>query len=259
MYVQPSSSVQYYGQECPRENTTTCWSFRGGSGAWILISWTLVRCLVPVWLSDVYYWLITPAGWKFPGILRWHSKKGEPVSGQFQQHTHTRRVLFTAATSLKVLGAIEGLASGMRMPPSSLPNGDWSRINKEADHSFLPGIRGQVCGKLVTTEAKHPDRQGRVASLLASFLPRFISYCQVTGWLGLLMSVCVFGWVVCVCSDVGHTTDDRGGHEGSEATCTVWESEGFCMDLAHWLTDWLTLTQHPLPYTFTCILSFPYV
>ena len=43
-------------------------------------------------------------------------------------------------------------------------------------------------------EAREPDRQGRPASWLASSLPRFISFCHVAAWLGLLMSVCV-----CVC------------------------------------------------------------
>lgn len=61
-------------------------------------------------------------------------------------------------------------------------------------------------------EAKKPDRQGRPASLLASSLPCFISYCHVAAWLGLLMSVCVFVCSVCVCRNVGQTKEDGGGH-----------------------------------------------
>lgn len=41
-------------------------------------------------------------------------------------------------------------------------------------------------------EARKPDRQGRLASLLASSLPRFIRYCHVVEWLGLLMAVCAY-------------------------------------------------------------------
>lgn len=40
-------------------------------------------------------------------------------------------------------------------------------------------------------EARKADRQGRLASLLASPLPRFISYCHVAAWQGPLVCVCV--------------------------------------------------------------------
>lgn len=76
---------------------------------------------------------------------------------------------------------------------------------------FFPDIRGLLVGIM---EARKPDRQGRLASLLASSLPRFISYCYVAAWQGLRMSVCVFVCPVCVCSDVGQTTEDGGGHIG---------------------------------------------
>lgn len=56
-------------------------------------------------------------------------------------------------------------------------------------------------------EARKPDRQGSLASLQASSLPHFISYCYVAAWPGLL--VCV-----CVCRDVGQAREDGGGHIG---------------------------------------------
>lgn len=50
------------------------------------------------------------------------------------------------------------------------------------------------CGLLVgIMEARKPDRQGSLASLLASSLPHFISYCYVAAWLGLLVCVCLQG------------------------------------------------------------------
>lgn len=58
--------------------------------------------------------------------------------------------------------------------------------------------RGGLVGIM---EARKPDRQGRPTSLLASSLPRFINYCHVTAWLGLLMSVCV-----CVCLHALHVS-----------------------------------------------------
>ena len=56
-------------------------------------------------------------------------------------------------------------------------------------------MRGELVGIM---EARKPDRQGRLASLLASSLPRFISYCHVAAWPGLLVSVCAFACPLCV-------------------------------------------------------------
>lgn len=67
-----------------------------------------------------------------------------------------------------------------------------SRKESKAIICFLPDVRGGLVGIM---EARKPDRQGRLATLLASSLPRFISYCHVVPWLGLLMSV-----HVCLCA-----------------------------------------------------------
>lgn len=55
-------------------------------------------------------------------------------------------------------------------------------------------------------EARKPDRQGRLASLQASSLPRFISCCYVAAWPGLLVSVCVCVTRACVCVCVTRVT-----------------------------------------------------
>lgn len=49
-------------------------------------------------------------------------------------------------------------------------------------------------GTMWIMEARKPDR---LASSLASLLPRFISYCHVAAWLGLFVSVCTS---VCPCA-----------------------------------------------------------
>lgn len=89
----------------------------------------------------------------------------------------------------------------------------------EATICSFPDIRGGPVGIM---EARKPDRQGRPASVLASSLPRFISYCHVAAWPGLLTSVCVFVHPVRVCRDVGRTREDGWRpYRPVEATCSV--------------------------------------
>lgn len=119
---------------------------------------------------------------------------------------------------------------------------------------FFPDISGLLVGIM---EAREPDRQGRLASLLASSLPRFISYCYVAAWQGLLMSVCVFVCPVCVCNDVGQTREDGGGHIGQsklhilcESSCRhpffqSWMFSAASAQLTDQLDTFLYFTQPP--------------
>lgn len=121
-------------------------------------------------------------------------------------------LLFTITTSIKASEGYEGWHAGRRLllcPSRRKKRG--GRRESTRNHLFFPDIRGGLVGIM---EARKPDRQGRPASLQASSLPRFISYCHVAAWLGLLVSVCVFLCPVCVCSNVGLTREDGGGHIG---------------------------------------------
>lgn len=80
-------------------------------------------------------------------------------------------------------------------------------------------------------EARKPDKQGRMASLLASSPPRFISYCHVVVWPRLHMSMSVLACPVCVRGNVGRDREDGGSHIGQlklyclnamAATLPVW-------------------------------------
>lgn len=99
------------------------------------------------------------------------------------------------------------MACVMMSPSPSFPNGHWRQIqakkeiageNVKAIICFFPDIRGGLVGWWGIMEARKPDRQGRPASLLASSLPRFISYCHVAAWPGLLRPVCVCLCALCV-------------------------------------------------------------
>lgn len=125
----------------------------------------------------------------------------------------------------------------------------------EAIICFFLDMRGGLVGIM---EARKPDRQGRQASLLASSLPRFISYCHAAAMARAVhVCVCVFGCPVCVCSNVGRIREDGGGHVGQseihillECNCCIARSSRAGCCLLHWpglLTNWThSNTSHSL-------------
>ncbi len=130
---------------------------------------------------------------------------------------------------------IEKIARTRMSTSPPVPNGDWVQLKAKkresrGSHLFLSRHKrgdGELVGIM---EARKPDRQGRPASLLASSLPRFISYCHVAAWLGLLMSVCMCVCLCvlcgCVCGDVGRTREDGGGHIGQSKLHILCECDG---------------------------------
>lgn len=178
--------------------------------------------------------------------------------------------------------------SCMKKSPShpSVPNGDWRPNNRKkrgrresrGNHLFLSRHKRGAGGTEGIMEARKPDRQGRPASWLASSLPRFISFCHVAAWLGLLMSVCVLVCPVCVCSDVGRTREDGGGHIGQSRLHTVYCVNAIaaithcsragcdvecCIGLAYWPTGRIpilpTASSAARSALFSSLLSFVYI
>lgn len=203
----------------------TPWGYRRGNLRLTCYTWGVLfladRCL-----TQWFLWLINHTGFHWAGWKLTAFVCGDKVvlcshvrlvcksfkRCKFCQHVHPQTLLFTITTSIKASEGYEGRRAGQRLllcPSRRKKRG--GRRESRCSHLSFPDIRGGLVGIM---EARKPDRQGRPASLQASSLPRFISYCHVTAWLGLLVSVCVFLCPVCVCSDVGLTREDGGGHIG---------------------------------------------